>query len=104
MTLKIECGKWTAVHDFMPPLPARLSVSGECNTPTPGFKITLEKAVPQGINPDILILTKAVAPPTGIEPQHPTTERVSYNEKTNQHYTDVTILPDNVTIKVKEVY
>ena|SRR5947209_2467840 len=101
--LKIECGKWSAIHDFIPPLPARLSVSGECHAPTPGYEITLEKAVPQGINPSILILTKTVTPPTGVEPQHPTTEKVSYYEKTNEHYTEVTIVPDNVTIKVQEV-
>lgn len=98
------CGKWTAIHDFMPPGPARLRVHGVCTFPTPGFKVTLKRHVPQGINPAILILDKTVKRPTGIEPQIITKVDVKFEARTNTHYTGVTILPDGVQIKVKEVH
>jgi hypothetical protein len=78
-------------------------VSGECTTPTPGYTIVLEKAQPQGINPNILILRKVVTRPSGIEPQHLAKVQVSYHEKTDVRFTEVTIIPDNVTIKVENV-
>jgi hypothetical protein len=37
--------------------------------PTPGYKVTLKESVPQGMNPHILLLTKTVTPPKGIQPQ-----------------------------------
>jgi len=98
------CGKWTAIHDFMPPGPARLRVQGVCTFPTPGYKVTLKRHVPQGINPAILILDKTVKRPTGIEPQIVTKVDVKFEARTNTHYTGVHILPDGVQIKVKEVY
>lgn len=97
------CGKWTAIHDFMPPGPARLRVQGVCTFPTPGYKVTLKRHVPQGINPAILMLDKTVKRPTGIEPQIVTRVDVKFEAKTNTHYTGVQILPDGVQIKVKEV-
>ena len=98
------CGKWTAVHDFMPPGPARLRVQGVCTFPTPGYKVTLKRHVPQGINPAILILDKTVRRPTGIQPQIVTKVDVKFEARTNTHYTGVHILPDGVQIKVKEVH
>jgi len=99
-----SCTGWKAIHDFMPPKPARLRVSGQCTFPTPGFKVTLKKKQPQGINPNILILEKTVQPPTGIEPQVVTTIPVNYEENTDQHYSEVSILPDNTTIPVEEIH
>jgi hypothetical protein len=64
---KSNCEGWVAVHDFMPPGPARLSVNGKCTFPTPGYKVVLKKKVPQGINPSILLLDKEVTPPAGPE-------------------------------------
>jgi hypothetical protein len=100
---KLVCGKWSAIHDFMPPLPARLDVSGECTTPTPGYTIVLEKTR-SGINPNILILKKIVTGPSGVVPQQIVTTKVSYHEETNEPFTDVTIVPDNITIKVEDVH
>lgn len=98
------CGKWTAIHNFMPPGPARLRVQGVCTFPTPGYKVTVKRHVPQGINPAILILDKTVKRPTGIEPQIVTKVDVKFEAKTNTHYTGVHILPDGVQIKVREVH
>jgi hypothetical protein len=99
-----NCRNWSAIHDFMPPRPARLRVRGECTFPTPGFKVTLKRAVPQGINPTILILEKTVTRPTGIEPQHVTTITVEYEETTDQHIAEVLIMPDDTRIPVQEVH
>jgi hypothetical protein len=96
--------EWTAIHDFMPPGPARLSVKGKCTFPTPGFKVTLKRKEPQGINPSILILEKVVIAPTKRQPQHPFEVVVEYLEKTNTHYSSVQILPEGTEIPVKEVH
>ena len=99
-----KCGRWKAIHDFMPPGPAVLRVSGFCTFPTPDFKVTLKRHVPQGINPAILLLDKTVTRPHGIEPQHVTTVEAKFEFKTRVHYTAVQILPDGVQIKVQEVF
>jgi hypothetical protein len=98
-----NCSDWKAVHDFMPPGPARLRVTGQCTFPTPGYTVTLKKHEPQGINPAILILDKVTVAPTGVEPQLVTKLTVAYRERTDQNYREVLVLPDNVTIPVKEV-
>jgi hypothetical protein len=98
---------WEAILDLMPG-PQRkptLRVTGKCTFPTPGYTVTLVRHVPQGINPAILLLDKIVTPPTGVVPQVITTIDVTpYVEQTEQRFTDVTILPDNTTVPVKEVH
>jgi hypothetical protein len=98
-----KCTGWKAWHDRMPPGPATLHVTGTCRFPTHGYKVTLKEAVPQGINPAILLLKKIVTPPSGPVIQIPQDVAVHFRKKTNAHYTHVTILPDGTTIKVKQV-
>lgn len=95
---------WSAVHDFFPPRPPHLRVTGEVQTPTPGYKLTLKKAVPQGINPQILLLRLERQAPTGIEPQHVVTMKVEYDEQTDVRYTQVQIEPDGIAIEVENVF
>src|ERR1700742_3882826 len=45
-----------AVADMMPPRPYSLRVHSRIEAPTPAYTAFLVKAVPQGINPAILIL------------------------------------------------
>ena len=98
-----KCGGWRAWHDKMPPGPATLHVQGKCTFPTSGYKVRLVKAVPQGINPAILLLRKIVTPPTGIVLPVIQTIPVVFKLRTNANYTHVTIIPDGVTVKVKVV-
>lgn len=95
-----KCSDWYASHDHMPGKPKKLYVSGQCTFPTPGFKVELEPAVPQGINPKIYLLNKIVHPPKGPVPDVETTVEVRYEEKTDTEYDQVTILPDGVTVDV----
>jgi hypothetical protein len=91
-----KCEDWSAtLHS------GKLKVHGQCTFPTPGYKVSLKKKEPQGINPAILLLEKTVVPPTGIEPQHVVTMAVSFEEHTSVHYHEVEILPDGTKIKVK---
>ena len=99
---KGKCGDWSAVHDFMPPGPARLTVIGKCTFPTPGYKVQLKKKVPQGINPSILLLEKIVSGPSGPQPDVVTTIPITYEEITDQRYKEIEI-PDGTKIKVKDV-
>jgi hypothetical protein len=91
-----EVGKcaWTAVHDFQPPGPATLRVTGVCTMPTPGYTLTLRRAEPQGINPNILLLNLTVEPPTGMVAQVLTPTEVVYEETTDQQIDQVSILVD----------
>ncbi len=98
-----KCGGWKAVLDLMPPGTPTLHVTGKCVFPKHGFKVTLKKAVPQGINPAILLLRKTVKPPTGIVIMTPQIVNVSFKLKTKTKYTHVTILPEVTTIKVQIV-
>jgi hypothetical protein len=99
-----KCTNWQAVQDSMPPGPPRLRVTGKCTFPTPGYKVTLKEAVPQGKNPRILLLRKTVTPPTGFQLQVLQTIPVSFEKKNaTTKYTSVTILPEVTTIKVKQV-
>jgi hypothetical protein len=88
----------------MPPGPATLNVTGVCVFPSHGFKVTLKPAVPQGINPFILILRKTVTPPSRPGAQIPEKVTAEYRQRASINYTHVTILPDGVTVKVKTVF
>ena len=100
---KPDC-QWSAIHDFMPPGPARLRVKGTCTMPTPGYKLSLEKAVPQGFNPQILLLKLEIEAPTGKVPQVVTPTEVEYLLETDGEYTHVTILPSGATVEVEKVH
>ena len=100
-----RCTGWRAVQDNMPPGPPKLTVTGRCTFPTGGYRVTLKEAVPQGINPAILLLRKTVRRPTGNVPQVLTTVRVRYVKKNaTTRYTHVTILPEGTTVKVQQVF
>jgi hypothetical protein len=98
-----KCSGWKAVLNMMPPGPWVLRVTGKCRFPRRGYKVTLKEAVPQGINPAILLLRKTVKPPTGPVILIPQVVNVSFTKKTKTKYSHVTILPDGVTIKVQIV-
>ena len=100
-----KCTGWRAVQDNMPPGPPTLTVTGRCTFPTSGYKVTLKEAVPQGINPAILLLRKTVRKPTGITLPVVTTVKVRFVKKNaTTRYTNVTILPDGTTVKVQQVF
>jgi len=96
-----ECSGWKAVHHRFPLEPAVLRVIGKCLFPTHGYKVSLKMAVPQGINPAILLLNKIVTPPTGRVIQTPEVRNVVFTKKTKTKYQKVTILPDGPTIPVQ---
>ncbi|HWP55466.1 MAG TPA: hypothetical protein VN476_15165 [Pyrinomonadaceae bacterium] len=98
-----KCSGWKAILNMMPPGPSILRVTGKCIFPKHGFKVTLKEAVPQGINPAILLLKKTVKPPTGIVIPTPQVVNVTFTKKTTFKYQKVTILPDGVTINVQIV-
>ena len=98
-----KCSGWKAILNMMPPGPSILRVTGKCIFPKHGFKVTLKEAVPQGINPAILLLKKTVKPPTGIVIPTPQVVNVTFTKKTTFKYQKVTILPDGVTINVQVV-
>lgn len=101
-----ECSGWYASHDHMPPGPATLRVTGECRFRTTGYRVTLRRREPQGINPKDLLLELIVEepPPGSIVGQGFTTMEARYEEETDFEYDTVTILPDGVTVSVEDVH
>lgn len=98
---KGPCADWTAWDDRMPGKKPTLHVKGTCTFPTGGYKVSLKRAKPQGINPKILILDLNIVKPTGTVNQQITKVDAKFDEQTNAMYTDVTIRPDNITVPVK---
>lgn len=56
---------WSAVLNARPPFPDTLTVKGEVEVNSGGYTASLEKIVPQGINPNILLLELKLQPPSG---------------------------------------
>ena len=77
----------------MPGSMGLLYVIGTCVFPTTGWAVRLERAVPQGANPKILILNKIVTPPTGIVLPVITSVPVRYEELPPVEYEKVDIQP-----------
>jgi hypothetical protein len=69
-----------------------LRVTGDVTEPTTGWKVSLERTAPQGINPKILLLNLVEVKPTGAAGDVVTTHHVRYEENPAQvEYTQVTI-------------
>lgn len=86
----------------MPP-GRRLHVKGKCVYPTAGWTITLEKAVPQGTSPAVLILNRIAKAPQGAPAQQVTTYEPTYDHKLNEgeNYDTVTIMPEKLSVHVE---
>lgn len=96
-----KCMNWKAWIDAEPP-GRRLHVSGKCIYPSAGWTITLKKHEPAGINKAVLILARSADPPRGQATQVETTYDAKYEQKLgpDENYNTVTIMPDNVSVKV----
>ncbi len=95
-------GTWEARIDFMPPNKPTLHVQGTCACPTLGFRVSLHRAVPQGVNPQILILRLEIVTATGEAGQAITDYSVTYSEQ-GARYSQVTIEQCDITIPVRSV-
>jgi hypothetical protein len=98
---------FNAILNKQPPGPPSMRVHGDVEVNTGGWSGALVKAVPQGINPLVLILELKMTPPTGIVTQGFTKVSVEFHEKPAAHdYTDVTILDgkDSFPVQVQVVH
>jgi hypothetical protein len=99
-------GEFKAWLDKMPGANNTLHVTGKVTVPTTGFHVSLVEAVPQGINPKILILEVKKVRPTGAAGDVVTHVPVRYDRAHSPDYTDVTIRDDgnDFTIPVEVVH
>jgi len=81
---------WAAGRNTAPE--TKVSVLGLMIAPTAGYRFRLEKASPQGINPQILLLKLSIDSPTGGVPQVITPVVVSFEECDTDKFTDVEIM------------
>lgn len=90
--IKVLKDTFRAWMDNMPVGGPKLIVIGDVVAPTGGWNVSLRPASPQGINPNILILTIEARPPTGESSQVETKIPLRYVEAPPAHpYTEVTI-------------
>ncbi|MGZ9020883.1 MAG: hypothetical protein ACXW3S_13180 [Rhodoplanes sp.] len=78
-------------------------LTGDVKVPIPGWKVTLVRKVPQGINPRILLLDVQAAPPKEPVIQVIQVIPLRYEESPPQNdYSQVTVLDgsDSVTVDV----
>ena len=95
---------FSAWIDQMPGSTPKLIVAGEVEVPTSGWQASLKRAVPQGINPNIILLDLEAKAPTGNVLQVVSKIPVRYEESPpNVNYTQATIRDNNesLTIGVK---
>ena len=93
--------------DKMPgPTAYKLIVTGDIEVPTAGWKATLVRTEPQGINPDILLLDVRAEKPDGHVIQVTQIISLRYEESPPKaNYSQVTVFDgkDSVTVEVKTV-
>jgi hypothetical protein len=85
-----------AVANLQPPKPYEFYVRAIVTVPTPGYRAHLKPAVPQGINPRILILDVVLEKLPGIWPQVETDIEAAYRDNNYQgDYRQVTVRYEN---------
>jgi hypothetical protein len=104
---KFETNNWIAWEFGLRTKLRIVCVRGEVTLPSPGFTVTLDKAVPQGINPSQLILRLSIVKLPGNYPQQITTQPAFYGEEedlTASNYDSVLIqLPNGNTVSINEI-
>lgn len=105
MNAQFPTKNWSAWLNLMPGSQPTFHVKGEVTCPTSGYTARLASLTPQGINPAIYLLELRVTPPAPSTPvlEVETDVPIYYQEVTDQRYTDVTILPENITFPVQIV-
>jgi hypothetical protein len=92
--LKIK--KVIAIENRQPPAPPSFYVIATVQVPSPGYTATLKKAVPQGINPAILLLNVVTKKKLGIWPPVVTDVDARYDIKPYKgKFKQVTVLYGN---------
>jgi hypothetical protein len=95
-----ETTNWTAVEDRQPP-GVRLKVTGTVTTTRGNQEPQLTKAIPQGINPAILLLDLSIETSGDIGPDVMGKRDVEFNEEIKAgQYTSIDIRFGGTTIKV----
>lgn len=94
-------GSWTAVLDSSPTQKPRLRVTGICTCPTGGYEVSLRRAATQGLNSRVLVLEFAASPPSGMANQMMTDHEVRFEQLNSPMYTDVRIIPFDISVPVE---
>ena len=94
MSTNSDEGEFKAWIDKMPGANNTLHITGKVTVPTTGYHVSLVEAVPQGINPKILILEVKKVKPSGPAGQMISHVPVRYDKPHSPDYTDVTIRGD----------
>jgi len=106
--LRLEPMTWAAWVNNMPMQTRSLHVAGQVLVPNPGIIPRLQRAVPQGFNPAVLLLDLVQHQLPGIWPQVVVPRDVDYVEEPyGDHHTTVSIVSGTyqvATVEIEEVH
>ena len=100
--MKWNCREWTAIHDHMPgpDMKPTLRVMGVCDMPHPGYRCRLQVHLPQGTNPQDLLLDLIVQEVPGNWPRVMWPCGLLFESETELEYDTVSIVDVEAGIKV----
>ncbi len=101
-----DCAAWSAWIDRMPGPGAvpTLHVQGQCAFRVVGYRVEVNPHVPAGADPNVYLLDLTVHSPTGPGVPGVGSEKVSYATSVADKYQTVLLLPDRITVPVRQVY
>lgn len=97
------CGAWEAWLDRQPLGTPLRQVRGACEFPSAGDAVAWRRHAPQGLTPNVLRLDTRMRAPTERSAMVRTTVPVRSREQTAVGSETVTILPDGISLTVREV-
>ncbi|MEZ5988801.1 MAG: hypothetical protein R3F30_06705 [Planctomycetota bacterium] len=90
---------WKARTEALPDGGSRLRVEGVLQVTSSGFRCSLRRAEPQGINAKVLLLELSVVPPDGPALAVLTDEKVDHVEDSAEPFDEVQVLLDGEVLK-----
>jgi plastocyanin len=86
----VQTTGWYAWNNRMPPGPPSFHIIGEITVPNPGVDVLLTERVPQGINPQIILLALHLVQRPGLWPQHVAVKQAHF-EKYRAAYSEADV-------------
>jgi hypothetical protein len=94
------CSGWKAWRSYPPSGPPILHVAAHCELPTPGHKVELVPATPQGSDATVLVLNELLHAPEGVVAQVITPFELHYKKRTRVKCKEVVINPEGTHVPV----
>jgi len=102
----VKTDNWYAWNNFQPPKPHDFHITGDVEVPNPGVEPVLLMKVPQGTNPEVLLLDLFLVQRPGVWPPVEVTKQVRF-DRSNATYQQAQVFCDKdivADVKVEDVH